>query len=103
MKYLVYAIYPNLGIHVRVTGYETEEEMLDYVSALRMCDTPYLVQEFKRGYPMMVDHDYAGLPKQKVIDYLNEYVDSLEDARRMGREPDPEEVKEVILNETDRP
>lgn len=34
-------------------------------------------EEFKRGYPMMVDHDYAGLPKQKVIDYLNEYVDSL--------------------------
>lgn len=77
MKYLVYAIYPNLGIHVRVTGYETEEEMLDYVSALRMCDTPYLVQEFKRGYPMMVDHDFAGLPKQKVVDYLNEYVNSL--------------------------
>ena len=75
MKYLVYAIYPNLGIHVRVTGYETKEEMLDYVSVLRMCDTPYLVQEFKRGYPMMVDHDYAGLPKQKVIDYLNEYIE----------------------------
>jgi len=79
MKYLVYAIYPNLGIHVRVTGYGTEEEMLDYVSALRMCDTPYLVQEFKRGYPMMVDHDYAGLPKQKVIDYLNEYIERKEE------------------------
>lgn len=77
MKYLVYAIYPNLGIHVRVTGYETEEEMLDYVSALRMCDTPYLVQEIKRWYPMMVDHDYAGLTRQKVVDYLNEYVNSL--------------------------
>lgn len=77
MKYLVYAIYPNLGIHVRVTGYETKEEMLDYVSALRMCDTPYLVQEFKfkRGYPIMVDRDYAGLSKQKVIDYLNEYIE----------------------------
>lgn len=45
MKWLVYAFYPNLGIHVRVLDFNSKRKMFDYVSGLRMTDTPYAVQD----------------------------------------------------------
>ena len=56
MKYLVYAFYPNLGIPVRVTDYTSKRDMYEYVSSLRMCDTPYCVQDItNKNNPKMID------------------------------------------------
>lgn len=40
-RYLVFAYYPNLGIHCRVTDYSNKNEMYEYISGLRFCETPY--------------------------------------------------------------
>lgn len=45
MKWLVYAFYPHLGIPVRVLDFKSKGKMLDYVSGLRMTDTPYAIQD----------------------------------------------------------
>ena len=56
MKWLVYAFYPHLGIHVRVLDFNSKMEMFDYVSGLRMTDTPYAVQDVtNRSNPKTID------------------------------------------------
>lgn len=56
MKWLVYAFYPNLGIHVRVLDFNSKRKMFDYVSGLRMTDTPYAVQDVtNRSNPKTID------------------------------------------------
>jgi len=56
MKWLVYAFYPNLGIHVRVLDFNSKGKMFDYVSGLRMTDTPYAVQDVtNRSNPKTID------------------------------------------------
>ena len=56
MKWLVYAFYPHLGIHVRVLDFNRKMEMFDYVSGLRMTDTPYAVQDVtNRSNPKTID------------------------------------------------
>lgn len=56
MKWLVYAFYSNLGIHVRVLDFNSKRKMFDYVSGLRMTDTPYAVQDVtNRSNPKTID------------------------------------------------
>lgn len=56
MKWLVYAFYPHLGIPVRVLDFNRKGEMLDYVSGLRMTDTPYAIQDVtNRSNPKTID------------------------------------------------
>ena len=56
MKWLVYAFYPHLGIPVRVLDFNRKGELLDYVSGLRMTDTPYAVQDVtNRSNPKTID------------------------------------------------
>lgn len=56
MKWLVYAFYHNLGIHVRVLDFNSKRKMFDYVSGLRMTDTPYAVQDVtNRSNPKTID------------------------------------------------
>lgn len=55
MKWLVYAFYPHLGIPVRVLDFNCKGELLDYVSGLRMTDTPYAIQDVtNRDKPKMI-------------------------------------------------
>ena len=55
MKWLVYAFYPHLGIHVRVLDFNHKGELLDYVSGLQMTDTPYAIQDVtNREKPKMI-------------------------------------------------
>lgn len=56
MKWLVYAFYPHLGIPVRVLDFNSKRKMFDYVSGLRMTDTPYAVQDVtNRSNPKTID------------------------------------------------
>lgn len=60
MKWLVYAFYPHLGIPVRVLDFNSKREMLDYVSGLRMTDTPYAIQDVtNRDKPMMIELEFS--------------------------------------------
>ena len=42
--YQVFAFYPNIDLKVRVTEYKTKAEAYEYISGLRMCETPYIGQ-----------------------------------------------------------
>ena len=43
-KWKVLAFYPDLGIKIRVTEYDSEKEMRDYVDGgCKIYETPYLV------------------------------------------------------------
>lgn len=56
MKWLVYAFYPHLDTPVRVLDFNRKGEMLDYVSGLRMTDTPYAIQDVtNRSNPKTID------------------------------------------------
>lgn len=60
MKWLVYAFYPHLGIPVRVLDFNRKGELLDYVSGLRMTDTPYVVQDVtNKDKPTVVEVEYS--------------------------------------------
>ena len=80
MKYLVYAFYPNLGIKVRTVDFKSKREMLDYVSGLRMTDTPYAVQDVtNKDNPLMVEVEYGDLGKKKMIEMLTDWVERMEE------------------------
>ena len=74
MKYLVYAFYPNLGIPVRVTDYENKRDLFEYVSALRMCDTAYCIQDVSsKDNPLTIKVEYTpDVGRQKMIEMLSE-------------------------------
>lgn len=56
MKWLVYAFYHNLGIPIRVLDFNRKGELLDYVSGLRMTDTPYAIQDVtNKEKPKMIE------------------------------------------------
>lgn len=79
MKYLVYAFYPNLGVPVRVAGYTSKEEMYEYVSALRMTDTPYCVQDItNKNSPTTLEVEYADISRKKMVEMLQEWVERKE-------------------------
>ena len=76
MKYLVYAFYPNLGVPVRVLDFNRKGELLDYVSGLRMTDTPYAIQDVtNKDNPLMVEVEYGDLGKKKMIEMLKDWVE----------------------------
>ena len=76
MKWLVYAFYPNLGVPVRVLDFNRKREMFDYVSGLRMTDTPYAIQDVtNKDNPLMVEVEYGDLGKKKMIEMLKDWVE----------------------------
>lgn len=80
MKWLVYAFYPHLGIPVRVLDFNSKREMLDYVSGLRMTDTPYAVQDVSnKDNPLTVEVEYGDLSKKKMIEMLTDWAERKEE------------------------
>lgn len=76
MKWLVYAFYPHLGIPVRVLDFNSKREMFDYVSGLRMTDTPYAIQDVtNKDNPLMVEVEYGDLGKKKIIEMLTDWAE----------------------------
>ena len=75
MKYLVYAFYPNLGIPVRVTDYKSTRDMYEYVSALRMTDTPYCVQDVTNiNNPKTVEVECADISRKIMVEILTAWA-----------------------------
>ena len=80
MKWLVYAFYPNLGVPVRVLDFNRKGELLDYVSGLRMTDTPYAIQDVtNKDNPLMVEVEYGDLGKKKIIEMLTDWAERKEE------------------------
>ena len=80
MKWLVYAFYPHLGIPVRVLNFNRKGELLDYVSGLRMTDTPYAIQDVtNKDNPLTIEVEYGDLGKKKIIEMLTEWAERKED------------------------
>ena len=81
MKYLVYAFYPNLGVPVRVLDFNRKGELLDYVSGLRMTDTPYAIQDVtNKDNPMMVEVEYSSeVGREKMVQMLKEWAERKEE------------------------
>ncbi len=80
MKCLVYVFYPNLGIQVRVVDFKSKRKMLEYVSALRITDTPYAVQDVtNKDNPLTIEVEYADLGKKKMIEMLTECLERKEE------------------------
>ena len=80
MKYLVYAFYPNLGVPVRVLDFNRKREMFDYVSGLRMTDTPYAIQDVtNKDNPLMIEVEYGDLGKKKMIEMLTDWAERKEE------------------------
>lgn len=80
MKYLVYAFYPNLGIPVRVTDYTSTRDMYEYVSALRMTDTPYCVQDVSnKSNPTTIEVEYADISRKKMVEMLQDWAERKEE------------------------
>lgn len=80
MKWLVYAFYPNLGVPVRVLDFNRKGELLDYVSGLRMTDTPYAIQDVtNKDNPLMVEVEYGDLGKKKIIEMLTDWAEGEEE------------------------
>ena len=80
MKWLVYAFYPHLGIPVRVLNFNRKGELLDYVSGLRMTDTPYAIQDVtNKDNPLTVEVEYGDLGKKKIIEMLTDWAERKEE------------------------
>lgn len=81
MKWLVYAFYPNLGTPVRVLDFNRKREMLDYVSGLRLTDTPYAIQDVtNKDKPMMVEVEYSSeVGREKMIQMLKAWAERKEE------------------------
>lgn len=76
MMWLVYAFYPHLGIPVRVLDFSSKMEMLDYVSGLRLTDTPYAIQDVtNKEKPLLVEVEYsAEVGREKMTQMLKTWV-----------------------------
>ena len=81
MKWLVYAFYPHLGIPVRVLDFNSKREMLDYVSGLRMTDTPYAIQDVtNRDKPMMIELEFSSeVGRSEMVQMLKEWTERKEE------------------------
>ena len=77
MKWLVYAFYPHLGIPVRVLDFNSKREMLDYVSGLRMTDTPYAIQDVsQRDKPMMIELEFSSdVGRSEMVQMLKDWAE----------------------------
>lgn len=83
MKWLVYAFYPHLGIPVRVLNFNRKGELLDYVSGLRMTDTPYAVQDVtNKDNPITVEVEYSSeVGREKMVQMLKAWAESKEEKK----------------------
>lgn len=81
MKWLVYAFYPHLGIPVRVLNFNRKGELLDYVSGLRMTDTPYAVQDVThKDNPITVEVEYSSeVGREKMVQMLKAWAERKEE------------------------
>lgn len=70
-RYLVIAFYENLGIKKRVTRYSSINDMYEYISGLRMCETPYLAFDTKSNKIIDIGL-YGGYTKEKMIQVIDE-------------------------------
>ena len=80
MKWLVYAFYPHLGIPVRVLNFNRKDELLDYVSGLRMTDTPYAIQDVtNRDKPTMIELEFSSeVGRNEMAQMLKEWAERKE-------------------------
>ena len=81
MKWLVYAFYPHLGIPARVLDFNRKDELLDYVSGLRMTDTPYAIQDVtNRDKPKMVELEFSPeVGRSEMAQMLKEWAERKEE------------------------
>lgn len=81
MKWLVYAFYPYLDIHVRVLDFNSKREMFDYVSFLRMTDTPYAIQDVShRDKPKMIELEFSSeVGRSEMAQMLKEWAERKEE------------------------
>ena len=77
--YQVFAFYPNLGIKVRLTEYSSTAEMYEYISGLRLCDTPYVAYQ---NYKKMVDLETYDMTREQLAQMLSEYFKSPSDSQQ---------------------
>ena len=70
-RYLVIAFYENLGIKKRVTRYSSINDMYEYISGLRMCETPYLAFDTKLNKMLDIGL-YGDYTKEKMIQVIDE-------------------------------
>ncbi len=64
------AFYPKLGIKVRTTEYKNRNEMYQYISGLRMCDTPYVA--FDTFTNIVLDKEVYDLGGEEMAKMLEE-------------------------------
>lgn len=69
--YQVFAFYPNLGLKVRVTEYKTKAEAYEYISGLRMCETPYAAW---KNWKDMIDIETCDLTREKMAEIVKHYL-----------------------------
>lgn len=81
MKWLVYAFYPNLGIPIRVLDFNRKSELLDYVSGLRMTDTPYAIQDVtNKEKPKMIELELSSeVGRNEMAQMLKEWAERKEE------------------------
>ena len=81
MKWLVYAFYPHLGVRVRVLAFNRKGELLDYVSGLRMTDTPYAIQDVtNRDKPKMTELEFSSeVGRKEMAQMLKEWAERKEE------------------------
>lgn len=80
MKYLVYAFYPNLGTPVRVVDFKSKREMFDYVSGLRMTDTPYAIQDVSHRDKPMIELEFSSeVGRSEMAQMLKELAERKDD------------------------
>ena len=81
MKYLVYAFYPNLGVPVRVLDFNSKRKMFDYVSGLRLTDTPYAIQDVtNKDNPIMVEVEYSSeVGRENMVQMLKAWAERKEE------------------------
>lgn len=81
MRWLVYAFYPHLGIPVRVLDFNHKNELLDYVSGLRMTDTPYAIQDVtNKEKPKMIELELSSeVGRNEMAQMLKEWAERKEE------------------------
>ena len=70
-RYLVIAFYENLGIKKRITDYASKNKAYEYISGLRMCETPYLAFDTKSNKIIDIGL-YGRYTKEKMIQVIDE-------------------------------
>ena len=76
MRYIVLAFYPGLKkIPIRTTGYTNKRDMYEYISGLRMCETPYVALDQKAG--TILDKEVYALGGKEMARMLEEENEKL--------------------------